>query len=145
MTGPERPGRRPGRPDATRAARLRDRDTRNELLAALTSGPDAGGNGFREGARDALRWLVERGPGPLTGAAGGALVTATAVVRELAAAQELAYGPPSPGRDYAAGLEHALMWACLATPAPPPTSAPTRTPSRTLITDVPVLHERSSG
>lgn len=141
MTGPERAGRRPGRPGA---ARLRDRDVRNELLAALTSAPDAGGNGFHDGARDALRWLVERGPGPLTGTAGGAPVTAAAVVRELAAAQELMYGPPSPGRDYAAGLEHALMWACLATPAPPPTSAPTHPPSRTRTTDVPVLHERLS-
>lgn len=141
MTGPRPPARRSGPPEP---ARLRDRDARNELLAALTSEPGAGGNGFHEGARDALRWLVERGPGPLTGTAGGALVTAAAVVRELAAAQELMYGPPSPCRDYAAGLEHALMWACHATPAPPPTGAPTRPPSRNRTTDVPVLHERLS-
>lgn len=126
----------------TRPARLRDRDALNELMADLTSEPDAGG--FHQGARDALRWLVERGAGPLTGTTGGGLITAAAVVRELAAAQELMYGPPSPGRDYAAGLEHALMWACLATPAPPPTSTSGRPPSTTRTTDVPVPHERLS-
>ena len=113
-------------------------------MAVLTSEPDAGGKGFHQGARDALRWLVERGPGPLTGTVGGALITAAAVVRELAATQELMYGPPSPCRDYAAGLEHALMWACLATPVPPPTSAPARPLSMTRTTNVPVLHERLS-
>lgn len=128
----------------TGPARLRDRDALNELMADLTSVPDAGCDGFHRGARDALRWLVERGAGPLTGTAVGSLITTAAVVRELAAAQELLFGPPSPGRDYAAGLEHALMWACLATPTPPPTRAPTRPPSTTRTTDVPVLHERLS-
>jgi hypothetical protein len=88
-------------------------------MAVLADGPDGGRTGFDQGARDALRWLVKGGPGPLTGAVDRARIAATAVVRELAAAQDIMYGPPSPWRDYAAGLEQALMWACHATAAPP--------------------------
>ncbi|MEN3267562.1 MAG: hypothetical protein V7646_4456, partial [Pseudonocardia sp.] len=42
-----------------------------------------------------------------------------AVVAELAVAEALIYGRPSGCRDYAMGLEHALMWAELATETTP--------------------------
>jgi hypothetical protein len=41
------------------------------------------------------------------------------IVRELAAAEAIIYGPTCTGRDYARGVEHALLWAEFATAAPP--------------------------
>ncbi len=76
------------------------------------------GSSFVRGARDALRWLVGGGPGPLTGALETPMVF-PAIVRELAAAEAVIYGPPSAQRDYASGVEHALMWAQFATACPP--------------------------
>jgi hypothetical protein len=91
-------------------------------LAAEITALDAAalaGSGFHEGARDALRWLLRGGPGPLTGRSIDLPIPLRAVVAELSAAGELAYGRPSGRRDYALGLEHALMWAEFATAARP--------------------------
>ena len=63
--------------------------------------------------------LVDRcGPGPLTGAA-AAPIGFGAIVHELAAAEAIIYGSPATGREYARGVEHALLWAEFATSAPP--------------------------
>jgi hypothetical protein len=77
------------------------------------------GSSFHEGARDALRWLLVGGPGPLTGAISDLPISFRAVVAELATAEALIYGEPSARSDYAMGLEHALMWAERATKAAP--------------------------
>lgn len=66
-----------------------------------------------------MRWMIEGGDGPLTGALLPCPVPDRALVRELAAAEDLIYGRPTCRRDYARGVEHALMWAQLATAAPP--------------------------
>jgi hypothetical protein len=106
----------------TSLARLRERGVVAAQMAALREQGESGESDRREfhrGALDALRWLTEGGPGPLTGVVDGPPVSAHVVVRELAAAEELIYGRPSKHRDYAMGLEHALMWAQFATAAPP--------------------------
>jgi hypothetical protein len=103
----------------TTLARLREQGALAAQMAALRAQGESDRRDFHRGALDALRWLTEGGPGPLTGTVGGPPVTAHAVVRELAAAEELIYGRPSKCRDYACGLEHALMWAQFATAAPP--------------------------
>ena len=46
-------------------------------------------------------------------------VTVRAVVHELAAAEAVIYGRRQSRREYARGVEHALMWAQYATAAPP--------------------------
>jgi hypothetical protein len=51
-----------------------------------------------------------------------------AIVHELAAAEAIIYGSPATGREYARGVEHALLWAEFATSAPP-TSVEDRGPS----------------
>jgi hypothetical protein len=88
------------------------------------------GSRFHEGARDALRWLLEGGAGPLTGSHTDPPLTLRAVVAELAAAETRLYGSQSADRDYAAGLEHAVMWAVSATPATPSAALPGPAPSR---------------
>jgi hypothetical protein len=103
----------------TAQARLRDRDA---LAAEMTALRDRVGGercAFRQGARDALRWLVRGGPGPLTGVVTGLPIPARAIVGELGVAEDLIHGRPSGPRDYAMGLEHALMWAEYATAASP--------------------------
>jgi hypothetical protein len=104
-------------------ARLRQREV---LTAQLTSCQRVGSS-FSRGAVAALRWLTVGGPGPLTGAA-AAPIDFRGIVRELAAAEAIIYGPPSPGREYALGIEHALLWAEFATSGPP-TPAEDRGPS----------------
>jgi len=79
---------------------------------------------FSRGAAAALRWLTVGRSRPLTGAA-AAPIDFAAIVHELAAAEAIIYGPPT-GREYARGVEHALVWAELATSAPP---APADDPS----------------
>jgi hypothetical protein len=83
---------------------------------------------FDQGAGAALRWLVCGGPAPLTGSGTGpgtgpdtgrSPPPAAAVVRELAAAEDLIYQRRSPRREFARGVLHALMWAQYATAAPP--------------------------
>ena len=65
-----------------------------------------------------LRWLTAGGPGPLTGTLATSL-DFQSVVHELAAADNIIYGPPCSGRDYARGLEHALLRAENAAAGPP--------------------------
>jgi hypothetical protein len=64
-----------------------------------------------------LRWLTAGGPGPLTGTLATS-IDFRSVVHELAAAEDIIYGPSSSGRDYARDLEHALLWAENATAGP---------------------------
>ncbi|GAA0938010.1 hypothetical protein [Pseudonocardia zijingensis] len=108
------------RPAAALAAELR-------AVAARVGG----GCRYHEGARDALRWLLTAGPGPLTGRRTDRPLTLRAVVAELAAAETQLYGPQAADRDYAAGLEHAVMWAVSATPATPSTALPRPATRRT--------------
>ena len=65
-----------------------------------------------------MRWLIEGGPGPLTSTL-ETPIPQRAVVHELAAAEAVIYGHPTAQRDYASGVEHALMWAQFATACPP--------------------------
>ena len=94
--------------------RLRQRDTLTAQLASCRRV----NNSFSRGAAAALRWLTAGGPGPLTGAA-AAPIDFTGIVHELAAAEAIIYGPPCTGREYALGVEHALLWAEFATSGPP--------------------------
>jgi hypothetical protein len=104
-------------------ARLRDRRVLEQQIAALTaeirSGVAREDVGFRRGALAALRWVTEGGAGPLTGSTSVPPVRLAAIVKELAAAEDVIYGRPSRHREYARGVEHALMWAQFATAAPP--------------------------
>jgi hypothetical protein len=97
---------------------LRDPAVIAAEISAVTIAAEAG-SAFHEGARDALRWLLRGGPGPLGGQITGLPISLRAVVAELSAAEALAYGPPSGGCEYALGLEHALLWAEMATPSRP--------------------------
>lgn len=110
------------------AARLRDPAVVQAQIAELRSRVpgSAEGSAFEQGALDALRWVSEGGPGPLTGSVEGRPVSVQAIVRELATAEEVIYGRPSRCRDYGRGVEHALMWAQCATAAPP---RPARSPA----------------
>ncbi len=94
--------------------RLRPPETLTAQLASCTHIDSS----FTRGAAAALRWLITGGPGPLTGAT-AAVVDFRGMVRELAAAEAIIYGPPSIGVDYARGVEHALLWAEFAPAAPP--------------------------
>jgi hypothetical protein len=98
-------------------------------LATLATGA-AAGSPYSRGARDALGWLLTGGRGPLTGDLVEPPASARAIVHELAAAEAASYEWPvdrerpiepvatDRGR-YAAGVEHALMWAEMVTPEPP--------------------------
>ncbi len=102
----------------TTPARLREPHVLAMQMNALSSVAHPV-SGFDRGARDALRWLITGGPGPLTGLVPGLPVTARAIVRELAYAEALIWGNARGRRQYAMGLEQALMWAEFVTPAPP--------------------------
>ena len=85
-------------------------------------------NSFTRGAVAALHWLTEGGVGPLSGALATS-ITLQAIVHELAAAEAIIYGPPSTGREYARGVEHALSWRRAprpGRPSPPPADPTTR-------------------
>jgi hypothetical protein len=73
--------------------RLRQRD----ILTAQLASCQRVDSSFGRGAAAGLRWLIAGGPGPLTGATGGP-VDFGGIVRELAAAEAIIYGPPSTGR-----------------------------------------------
>lgn len=90
-----------------------------EQQAALCAESKRTGSRFALGALDALRWLTVGGPGPLTGDVLSKPVTVRAVVHELAEAEAIVYGRQGELREYAQGVEHALMWAQFATAAPP--------------------------
>ena len=103
-------------------ARLRERPVIAAQIAALSTevgGRDVERFDFARGALDALEWVTHGGPGPLTGASAVVPVTVKLVVGELATAEDIIYGRPSRHREYARGVEHALMWAQFATAAPP--------------------------
>ena len=76
---------------------------------------------FRRSARQALRWLLVGGPGPLIADAGAGPVPARAVVAELGRAEKVIYTRSSRRLDVARarGLQHALIWAQYATATPP--------------------------
>src|SRR4051794_35437573 len=95
-------------------------------MAALCAESKRTGAKFPLGALDALQWLINGGAGPLTGEATQKPVTVRDVVHELAAAEAAVYGRRPAQRDYARGVEHALMWAQYATAAPP---VPCKTPA----------------
>jgi hypothetical protein len=109
---------------------LRDHEVLEMQLAALAGEVGHRGEGdpvdFRRGALDALHWVTEGGPSPLTGCLEGPVVSVQAIVRELAAAEAIIYGRPSRDREYCTGAEHALMWAQFATASPP---LPQRSPA----------------
>jgi hypothetical protein len=94
--------------------RLRDR----EILDAQLVRCRQVDNSFTQGAAAGLRWLTAGGPGPLTGTLATS-IDFQSIVHELAAAEDIIYGTPSRGRDYARGLEHALLWAENATAGAP--------------------------
>jgi hypothetical protein len=103
----------------TSGARLRERDVIDAQIIALREVDPMGE--FERGALAALQWLLEGGPGPVTGEVGGRPTAARVIVQELAAAEALIYGARSERAGYAQGVEHALMWAQFAscsTPAP---------------------------
>jgi hypothetical protein len=106
--------------------RLRQRDILTGQLASC-QGCDSS---FSRGAAAALCWLTGCGPGPLTGAA-AAPIGFRAIVHELAAAEAIIYGSPATGREYARGVEHALLWAEFATSAPPTSSRTAARPAAT--------------
>ena len=78
---------------------------------------------FRRSARQALRWLLVGGSGPLLADAdvGAGPVLAQAVVAELGRAEKVIYARSSRRLDVARarGVQHALMWAQYATATPP--------------------------
>jgi hypothetical protein len=86
-----------------------------EALAAAGSLPA----NFCAGARAALLWATQGGCGPLTGTMTPPQPAMRAIVAELSAAEAIIYGRPSPLRDFAVGVEHALLWVERATPTPP--------------------------
>jgi len=94
--------------------RLRQR----EILDAQLAQCRRVDNSFTRGAAAALHWLTGGGVAPLSGALATSITFQT-IVHELAAAEAIIYGPPSTGREYAHGVEHALLWAESATSAPP--------------------------
>ena len=119
---------------AERAGRFRASEALQQQILALQqqTGPTGGGPGeFDRGAGAGLGWLLAGGAAPLTGAMTGQPPPAAAVVQELAAAEDLIYQRrSSPRREFARGVQDALLWAQYATAAPPvavprsPPSAP---------------------
>jgi hypothetical protein len=91
------------------------------LRRRVDAGPDGEGESteFARGALDALVWLTRGGPAPLAGALALVPVEYELVVAEMATAEAIIHGRPSKCRDYARGVQHALMWARCATAAPP--------------------------
>ena len=98
----------------TMPTRLRPREILTAQLAACRQVD----SNYARRAAAALASLATGGTAPLTGALSAA-INSRGIVRELAAAEALIYGPPSTGRDYTRGVEHALLWAEFVTAAPP--------------------------
>lgn len=98
--------------------RLREPTAIAAELTALTAARSLPG-GFRTGARAALLWATRGGAGPLTGAIVTPPPPMREIVAELSAAEAIIYGRPSTCRDFAVGVEHALLWVECATPTPP--------------------------
>jgi hypothetical protein len=117
------------------AARLRDRQVLAAQIAALSvdvarsRDREDVSTDFQRGALDALLWITDGGPAPLTGVLAVLPVPLETIVGELAAAEDIIYGRPSRHRNHALGVEHALMWAQFANatppvPQPPPSAGP---------------------
>jgi hypothetical protein len=108
---------------AERPGRFRTREILERQILALQqrTHPSGVGSGeFDRGARAALSWLLAEGVAPLTGFdSAQSPPAAAAVVHELAAAENLIYQRRSAQREFARGVQHALMWAQYATAAPP--------------------------
>jgi hypothetical protein len=120
----------------TSPARLRRSEVLAAQFAALRAASKTTSSEFVRGALDALHWLIEGGPGPLTADAAQKPVTVRAVVHQMAAAEAVIHGPRLTRRKYAQGVEHALMWAQYATAAPPlPAEATPRRPPTVHIPD----------
>jgi hypothetical protein len=111
-----RTGGRPTERNGSCPARLREPDVLARQRDALGAGD------FDRGARDVLTWLIVGGRGPISGQVVDPPVSARAIVRELAAAEALIFGPAEGCRRYGIGVEHALMWAEMVTPEPPAAS-----------------------
>jgi hypothetical protein len=103
----------------TRPARVREQEVLAEAMTALCAESKQTGSRFSLGALDALHWLTEGGPGPLTGQVAEKPVPVRPVARELAVAEGRIYGRDRDQSQYAQGVLHALMWAQYATAAPP--------------------------
>jgi hypothetical protein len=73
---------------------------------------------FMQGAHDALTWLVEGRSAPLTGRLNWP-IHGHDVADERAVATALAHQDRSPSQEYAAGVQHTLMWAQSADVPPP--------------------------
>ena len=105
-------------------AALRDPEAIAAQGAALRGGAAGPAGEFERGALAALCWLLEDGPGPVTGELGGRPGTARAIVQELAAAEAVIYGTTTDRTDFARGVEHALMWARFVTCSGPAGTSP---------------------
>jgi len=100
-------------------AELRDRQVILAQVAALRECVARSAGEFENGALAALRWLLNGGPGPVTGETGRPPSMARTIVRELAAAEAVIYGTTTQRTDFARGVEHALMWAQFVTCSTP--------------------------
>ena len=100
-------------------AGLRDREVIAAQVAALRGDAARPAGEFECGALAALSWLLDGGPGPVTGEIAGRLTSGRAIVRELAAADALIYGATEDRSEFARGVEHALMWAQFVTCSTP--------------------------
>ncbi len=118
---------------AETAGRFRAREALERQILALQQRDSSTGCGpaeFDRGAGAALSWLLVGGIAPLTGVdTAPSTPLARAVVHELAAAEDLIYQWRSPRREFARGVQHALMWAQYATAAPPAPAPQTPPPS----------------
>jgi hypothetical protein len=103
----------------TSRARLREAAVIAAQVAALGEAAARPAGEFERGALAALRWLLEGGPGPVSGEIGRHPATSRVIVQELAAAEAVIYGATTDRTDYARGVEHALMWAQFVTCATP--------------------------
>ena len=103
----------------TQPVRLRQPEVLAEQMAALRAESKRTASRFSCGALDALRWITEGGPGPLTTRVADKPVSVRAVAQELAVAEGASYGRKPERCEYAQGVQHALMWAQYATAAPP--------------------------
>jgi hypothetical protein len=100
-------------------AGLRDREVIAAQVVALRGDAAEPAGEFECGALAALCWLLEGGPGPVTGEMGGRPGAPRAIVQELAATEAVIYGATTNRSDFARGVEHALMWAQFVTCSTP--------------------------
>jgi hypothetical protein len=103
----------------TRSAKVREPRVLAEEMAALCAESKRSGSSFSRGALDALQWLTEGGPGPLTRRVAQKPIMVCAAIREVAVAEGKIYGRDLVESRYAQGVLHALMWAQYTTALPP--------------------------